>query len=115
MLGFNFFFKSLKLVLMELGSYSWESLGVDFQPSSHQMKYTTIFNLRTKLKTEMKTKSPYEKCPTLVERRACQFDKGPFSMCKTYIFFLMYLESALPSEVVSIICFVMPIIIFLVS
>jgi hypothetical protein len=87
---------------MEPDSYYWENLGVDFQPNFHQMRYTTIFNLRTKLKTEMKTKSPYEKRPTLVERWACQFDKGPFSMCKTYIFFLMYLESALPSEVVSI-------------
>ncbi len=100
----SFCFKknSLKLVHMEFSSYYWENLGVNFQPSSHQIRYMMVLNLRTRLKIKMKTKSPYEKCPTLVERWACQFDMGPFSMCKNYIFFLMYLENALPLKVVSI-------------
>jgi opacity protein-like surface antigen len=47
---------------MELSFYSWENLGVNFQSSFHQMKYMAVFNLRTRLKTDMKTKSPYDKC-----------------------------------------------------
>lgn len=47
--------------------YFWENLGVDVQPSSHQMWYMATFNMRTGLKNEMRTKSPYENHPTLMQ------------------------------------------------
>jgi hypothetical protein len=99
---YSFLKNSLKSFLMEFDSYSWENLGVNFNPVLIKWD-TRRFSI-----WELDWKPRWKPSPLMKSTQHClrgglaNLIRAHSPCVKITFFFLVYLESALPLEVVSI-------------